>query len=42
MLSNPYQLWQEWGWRKWEKHEHKELTIRIGTPTWLTKREKVK
>lgn len=38
----PYQLWQDRGWKKLNHDEHDEITVRINTPTWLTKREKAK
>lgn len=38
----PYQLWQERAYRKLEEEDREELTIRINTPTWLSKREKAK
>ncbi|MGO4270401.1 hypothetical protein AB4Z22_11210 [Paenibacillus sp. TAF58] len=38
----PYELWQERGFKKLQHDDYDDITVRINTPTWLTKREKAK
>ncbi|KQX62961.1 hypothetical protein ASD40_29465 [Paenibacillus sp. Root444D2] len=42
LILYPYQLWQERGWKSMDHGDRDDITVRISTPTWLTKREKAK
>ncbi|MCY9692154.1 hypothetical protein [Paenibacillus alginolyticus] len=42
LILYPYQLWQERARKNLDSGDHDDITIRINTPTWLTKREKAK